>query len=174
MSEAMVADCAGLWRRVLLVDSDGGHDTGTEVVWLQGPTGYVDSRGFAGTLHRSGDVFQWHRDIDIEPGPLPDVGKMRWEGDTLVETGVHERYVEHWIRETGPAEPSGALFLTAAEGQDALLVRVGDVFGWATAEGVVIAAVGAESWNELTITADHVVAGGVCWSAVRTEGRVNS
>jgi hypothetical protein len=56
---------------------------------------------------------------------------MKWRGDTLVEVGVHEDYVEHWVRDDGAASPCWALTLGAADGGEALLLRVGDKFGWA-------------------------------------------
>ena len=100
--DALIAECTGLWRRTLLIDADGSRDTGGDVRWLQGITAYVDSRGFAGPLHQRGNVFEWHRDVDLEPpGPFPDAGAMHWDGDVLVETGVHEDYVEHWVRDAG-------------------------------------------------------------------------
>jgi hypothetical protein len=170
-----IEECAGLWRRTLLIGADGSRDTGTDVVWLQGITGYVDSRGFAGTLGQRGDVFEWHRDVDLEqPGPFPDAGVMRWDGDSLIETGVHEHYVEHWVREQGPMTPSGAVFLSAPDGGAGLLVRVGDRFGWAGAGTVLIDTVGGPRWNALAIDSsdDHVQANGVRWNIERSEGNV--
>jgi hypothetical protein len=172
----VLADCAGLWRRTLLIESDGSRNTGTDVRWLQGATGYVDSRGFAGTLHQRGETFEWHRDVALEPpGPFPDAGSMRWDGRTLIETGVHENYVEHWVRDDGSTEPCGALFLTAPDVGTGLLVRVGGMFGWAGAGEVVIDAVGAPRWNALVIDAggQGVQANGVRWLAARHEGTVN-
>ena len=176
MSTPVLADCAGLWRRTLLIESDGSRDTGTDVRWLQGATGYVDSRGFAGTLHQHGDTFEWHRDVDLKPpGPFPDAGSIRWDGATLIETGVHENYVEHWVRDAGSSEPCGALFLTAPGGGAGLLVRVGGMFGWAGAGDVVIDAVGASRWNALVIdtASGRVQANGVRWVVGSSEGNVN-
>jgi hypothetical protein len=172
----MMADCAGLWRRTLLIESDGSRDTGTDVLWLQGITGYVDSRGFAGTLHQHGNTFEWHREVDLEPpGPYPDAGSMRWNGRTLIETGVHDDYVEHWVRDDGPTAPCGALSLTGPDGGAGLLVRVGPTFGWAGAGDVVIDAVGSPWWNALVIDAagDQVQANGVRWIVRTSEGNVN-
>jgi hypothetical protein len=168
--------CSGLWRRTLLIGADGSRDTGTDVTWLQSISGYVDSRGFAGTLHQRDDVFEWHRDVDLEPpGPFPDAGAMRWDGDVLIETGVHEHYVEHWVRDEGPRTPSGTVFLSAPDGGAGLLVRVGDLFGWAGAGTVLIDAVGGPGWDALAIevSGDHVQANGVRWNIVRSEGNVN-
>ena len=106
MTAPAIADCSGLWRRSLLIGADGTRDTGGDVRWLQGLTGYVDSRGFAGRLEQQGDVFHWLRDVDLEPpGPFPDEGAMHWDGEVLVETGVHQVYAEHWVREDGPTTP---------------------------------------------------------------------
>jgi hypothetical protein len=172
----VIADCAGLWRRTLLIGADGSHDTGTDVLWLQGISAYVDSRGFAGTLRQNGDIFEWRRDIDLQPpSPLPDAGSMRWDGGALVETGVHEDYVEHWVRDTMPSEPSGALLLTAPDGGNGLLVRVGDLFGWAGAGVVVIDVVTGRQWKALGIelSAEHVEANGVRWRIEQSEGNMN-
>jgi hypothetical protein len=167
-------DCAGLWRRTLLVEPNGTRDASPGVTWLQSITGYVDSRGFAGTLHRRGDVFEWHRDVDLEPpGPFPDAGSMRWEGRTLVETGVHESYVEHWVRDEQSTEPYGALFLTAS-GEAGLLVRVGPQFGWAGGGEVVIDEVGTSRWDalEIDVVGHRVQSNGVRWFIERSEGNV--
>jgi hypothetical protein len=173
MTAPVIADCTGLWRRSLLVDADGSRDTGTGVVWLQGVTAYVDSRGFAGRLHQSGNVFEWHRDVDLAPpGSLPDEGRMHWERGTLVETGVHENYVEHWVREEAQAGPCWGLFLTAHEFGDGLLVYVGESFGWAGGDSVVVGSVGGPQWNALAIemSENHVQANGVRWTVNRSEG----
>jgi hypothetical protein len=170
------SDCTGLWRRTLLVGADGSRDTGTDVMWLQGITAYVDSRGFAGTLHQRGDVFEWHRDVDLEPpGPFPDAGSMRWDGPVLIEAGVHENYVEHWVRESAPTLPTGALFLAAPDGGNGLLVRVGEQFGWAGGGTVVIGLVGAPQWKLLTAgwSGEQVQANGLLWSVERSEGDMN-
>ena len=112
----LMTECNGLWRRTLLIATDGSHDTGTGVAWLQGITAYVDTRGFAGRLSQHGDVFEWQRQIDVEPpGHFPDAGRMRWEAGTLIEVGVHQDYVEHWVRQDGPATPCWALFLENAD-----------------------------------------------------------
>lgn len=166
------SDCIGIWRRVLLVDADGVADTSTDVVWLQGPTGYVDSRGFAGTLSQTDDVFCWHRDVDTQPSGAPDAGRMRWEAGVLVETGVHEAYEEHWIRDDGPIEPAGALFLSAGPQRSAVLVRVGEVVGWACAAGVLIAQ--ASRTQALLSRDDHIVVDGVCWTVTAREGVTTS
>jgi hypothetical protein len=175
MNAVLASDCVGLWRRTLLIEADGSRDTGTDVTWLQGITAYVDSRGFAGTLSQSGEVFQWDRTIDLEPpGPHPDAGSMQWQDGILVETGVYADYVEHWTRDGVAVTPCGALFLVAPDGEAGLLIRVGDLFGWAGGGDVVIDAVGGPRWNALVITGEHVQSNGVRWTVERCEGNVNS
>jgi hypothetical protein len=175
----LLAECAGLWRRTLLIDADGSQHTGGGVRWLQGITAYVDSRGFAGRLQQTGEVFEWHRDVDLgPPGAFPDAGAMHWDGDILVETGVHEDYEEHWVRDEGPTGARGAAFLRGSNGAAGLLVRVGDLFGWAGtgSEGaVVIGAVDGPKWDELAITLSdneaHV--NGMRWNIERSEGNLH-
>ena len=175
MTAVLASDCIGRWRRTLLIEADGSRDTGTDITWLQGITAYVDSRGFAGTLSQADDVFSWHRAVELEPpGPHPDEGSMRWQDGILVETGVHADYVEHWTRDGAAVTPCGALFLATPDGDAGLLIRVGDLFGWAGGGDVVIDAVGGRRWNALVITGEYVQANGVRWTVERCEGNVNS
>ncbi|WP_216896966.1 hypothetical protein [Nocardia alni] len=155
-----MARCRGLWRRTLLIEADGTSDRRTDVRWLQGHTRFVDLRrpaprpdfggvrckaelgaqqqdwlirqdGFAGELTQSGDVFHWQRHIELHPpGPFPDEGRMSLSADVLVEKGVHADYVEHWTRDTDPGA-CWALDMASDTGGRALLLRVGDMFGWA-------------------------------------------
>jgi hypothetical protein len=167
----LMTECSGLWRRSLLVNADGSRDTGTGVAWLQGITAYADTRGFAGRLSQRDDVFEWQRLIDVEPpGPFPDAGRMRWEAGVLIETGVHEDYVEHWVRHDGPVAPCWGLFLT-----NAVLLRAGAQFGWADESGVVLGAIGDSEWTALNAHVDGsgLVANGVRWSIEDSEGDVN-
>lgn len=169
-----IADCTGLWRRSLLIGADGTRDAGGDVRWLQGHTAYVDSRGFAGRLQRDGDVFHWHRDVDLEPpGPFPDEGVMHWDGDVLVETGVHENYVEHWVRDDQGAGPIGAAYLRGADGTVGLLLRVGGLFGWAGGGTVTIRHV--DEWSEIGITLsdNDIQYSGTRWHIERSEGNLN-
>jgi hypothetical protein len=130
-----VSQCRGLWRRTLLIDTDGSRDTTTQVLWLQGVSAFVDLRGpgagFAGRLSQRDDIFEWTRTIDLQPAGPPDAGRMSWEGDTLVEVGVHADYIEHWQRETEPLEPCWGLLMSGPDDAVAILVRVGGRFGWA-------------------------------------------
>jgi len=132
--------CAGLWRRSLLIDTDGSCDTVSDVRWLQGKTAFVDLRlgadgvqdGFAGKLRQTGSMFTWDRFVGVAPpGPYPAEGQMHWDRGVLVEVGVHADYLEHWVREDTPSEPCWALDVSTDDGARGLLLRVGAVFGWA-------------------------------------------
>jgi hypothetical protein len=176
VTAVVAADCAGLWRRTLLIGADGSRDTSSDVMWLQGPTAYVDSRGFAGTLNQHGDVFEWRRDVDLQPPlPRPDAGVMSWSGNTLVETGVYEHYVEHWVRDLPSSYPSGAVFFRGPDGSRGLLIRVGGMFGWACGDEVVIDSIEAPRWAALAIGHDsnQIRSNGVRWIIERAEGAVN-
>lgn len=175
MTGVSASECCGLWRRTLLVTADGGRDYSTDVVWLQGVSAFVDSRGFAGRLRQHGDVFEWIRDIDPEPGPHPDAGSMRWDGQTLIETGVHEDYTEHWVRDDEHVTPAGAVFLAAPDGGAGLLMRVGERFGWAAGTGVVVDTIGGPEWNQLAVdlSETEVRANGVRWAVERSEGEMS-
>jgi hypothetical protein len=124
-----ICDLQGLWRRSLLIGSDGARDTTTEVWWLQGKRLYADLRrpaagpdfstvrglaqlsseqcawlarqqGFAGELTQDGQCFEWQRSIDFQPAsPQADAGTLQWKGDVLVETGRDSPYIEHWRRQ---------------------------------------------------------------------------
>jgi hypothetical protein len=161
-----IAQCAGLWRRTLLIEADGSRDTGMNVVWLQGLSLFVDVRGpnegFAGRLDQRLDVFEWTRLVDLQPPGLPDAGRMSWAGETLVEVGVHADYTEHWEREPGPAEPCWGLLVSGPDDAVGVLVRVGERFGWAYrrpgAADVALGQVTGNAWR-ITVSADSTRVG---------------
>jgi hypothetical protein len=174
--DLVVSESAGLWRRTLLIEADGSRDTGTDVQWLQGISAYVDTRGFAGRLDQRGDVFEWSRLIDTQPpSAFPDAGRMRWEAGTLVEVGVHCDYVEHWVRDDGPAAPCWAVLVRSGAGDDALLMRVGDLFGWADYSGVVVGDIDEPEWAALSpwMHGRDLEANGVRWNVEDSEGNVD-
>jgi hypothetical protein len=156
-----IAQCAGLWRRTLLIEADGSRDTETNVVWLQGISLFADVRGagegFAGRLDQRLDVFEWTRLVDLQTPGLPDAGRMSWAGDTLVEVGVHADYTEHWHRELGPVEPCWGLLVSDPDDGAGVLLRVGERFGWAYrragAADVALGVVTGSSWR-ITVSAD--------------------
>lgn len=161
----------GRWRRTLLVRPDGGTDDTSSVTWLQAGSGYVDLRlpagtpptagpvtglgrgdllalaaaeGFAGRLRADGAATCWDRTVDLTPDAPPDEGLLEThdDGATLVETGRHVRYLEHWVRDGDHGDTGEAAACCAAELRDpdtgaaAVLVRVGDDVGWARARPV--------------------------------------
>jgi hypothetical protein len=149
-----MSDCVGSWRRTLLVNPDGSRDTTTDVRWLQGISAFVDSRGFGGWLNQRADVFEWSHFVNVQPGEAhPDAAVMRWDGDRLIETGLHTDYVEHWELDlSAAASPCWALTLCSAEGNDALLLRVGNQFGWARRDTRVEVSLGGIDGAEWVIT----------------------
>ena len=157
----VIAECAGLWRRTLLIETDGSRDTGTNVVWLQGLSLFVDVRGpgegFAGQLDQRLDVFEWNRLVDLQPAGLPDAGRMSWDGDILIEDGVHADYTEHWEREPGPDEPCWGLLVSAPDGGTGVLVRVGERFGWACAHQISIGMITGTGWRITDSSDSHRV-----------------
>jgi hypothetical protein len=114
-----MTDLPGIWRRGVLVTSDGRRDETSDVYWLQGLTLYGDMRregsvgatrmtAFAGRLSERDGVFRWERTIAAPPpdGP-PDDGRLSWQsrsarGDVLRENGVHDAYWETWRRVAPP------------------------------------------------------------------------
>jgi hypothetical protein len=138
-----VPGLAGRWERSLLRTAGGRVDPAAGAVWLQGPSLFVDLRmaaglpaeGFAGEFTQSGQVFEWRHEIDLVPRAAPDTGTLHWEGERLVELGVHEDYAEHWHRAPAPAGPCWGLRLAGRGGRRAILVRVGADAGWACGPG---------------------------------------
>jgi hypothetical protein len=100
-------------------------------------------QGFAGYLGFDGRYFDWNRSIDYQPrAPQADAGSLRWQGDTLVETGRDIAYIEHWHRDAlAPTQPAGAISLREVHGgATAALLRVGPVFMYARDRAVMPAA----------------------------------
>ena len=160
-SPPRLRELCGVWSRTLLIDSAGNRDETSEVTWLQAGSCFVDLRrsaerpsfggiacvadmtgaqrewamsqqGFAGTLLAADGTFEWQRSIDLHPpGPAPDAGRLRLGSGLLVETGLYADYTEHWTPQPGAREPAWAIQLRDKEDRQALLIRVGDHFGWA-------------------------------------------
>jgi hypothetical protein len=150
----------GLWARkgLWIADEPTGDDV--DVRWLQGPSRFVDLRrpirrpsfdgidcwndlqpehhlwiatqdGFAGSLQRAGNHFRWNRLVELDPVSQADEAVMTGDWTTLVETGIHADFVEHWQRTYSSSEHCGALDLDDGAKGRALLVRCGSLFGWA-------------------------------------------
>ena len=152
-----------MWSRTLLIRPDGTRDETTSVTWLQGRTMFADLRqpagerdpatqeGFAGVLVDDGECVMWQRRVDCRPpSPHPDVGRLWFEGDTLVERGRDIPYVEHWRREIEvPAVECWGAMLRDAEGRAALVVQAGSAFMFAragTPTEVSLGRVGPDGW----------------------------
>lgn len=145
------AEYRGLWRRRLLQTPEH-TDRSTLVYWLQTGSLYADLRlpaeracddpqvlarqqGFAGLLKVDGNRLTWERWLDFQPLAAPDVGRVHFEGEVLVEHGVHAEYREEWERVQAAGADSIALSLEAeldARGRQAdrrgVLVACGDYF----------------------------------------------
>jgi hypothetical protein len=119
----------GAWWRSLIEWPDGTRDVTTKVLWLQGPTFYIDLRqpfpmsdfgkiralrdldaaqvealaaqeGFAGVLLEHPTCFEWTRQIDFQPKPIySDRGTLEDRGEVMVERGCDVDYIEHWHRD---------------------------------------------------------------------------
>jgi hypothetical protein len=125
-------DLQGHWRRDW-IKAPEFEDTTTRVHWLQAGALFADLRvpadlpalqggcladldaatlqsllrveGFAGEITVTDSQCTWHRAINWQ-GALarPDVGAMWFDGDVLIEDGVHAQYREAWL-----AEPTAPL-----------------------------------------------------------------
>lgn len=73
------------------------------------------------------DICRWHRLADFQPpASSPDAGALRPDGELLVETGLHDDYLEHWERLSGSDRDTMVLAHDPSNGT--LLLRAG---GWA-------------------------------------------
>ena len=90
---------------------------------------------------------------------------------TLVETGVHADYVEHWVRDDGPASPRWA-WAAAADG-GACCCAVGAVSA-GRADAVSACHVGDREGKVLAISRPMEMSGanGMRWNVVQIEGDV--
>ena len=135
----------GAWRRVSLAVDGAPPAEHADVVWLQTDRAYADLRvphfgygdivaplSFAGTTTYAEPFLRWSHDLDLDaergPGDA-DVGKVRWDGDDLVESGEivdGERtvtYVEVWRR---LADDGGGVEAHWSADGTCVVVRVGD------------------------------------------------
>jgi len=157
----------GLWRRSLIVWPDGRRDETSWVNWLQGPGLYLDLRqpearpdfagvasladltsdrmdwlarqeGFAGELVHENGWFEWRRDIDFQPEAIySDRGRLRIEGDAMVEEGADIPYIEQWHREPVATRPCWAMRLRDRESRrKGALIRLGNLFMYARERNV--------------------------------------
>lgn len=143
----------GLWQRVSLETPDAPRDTTTRVFWLQTPTLFADIRipstravqrgrarldeyscdelaalaqqdGFAGHTMLDGDRCRWERTTSFQPPTgFPDEGKLTFDGEEIVEDGIHVPYREVWRR-----VPQSTGEWIAQRSADRYLVAGGDWF----------------------------------------------
>jgi hypothetical protein len=155
MFESIPPDLTGLWRRELMIWPDGSRDTDTVVFWLQTRSLYADIRvpakrparpagesfescsdedllgfaevyGFAGRLTVEGNLCKWARAMDYHPpGGPPDEAHYVFDGELLIETGIHANYREDWAKQTPADAP-----LTAFTREDGpgIFVMAGEHF----------------------------------------------
>jgi hypothetical protein len=162
-SEFKLEDLVGVWRRRSIETEDGQKDTTTQVFWLQTHTCFGDIRiplhrsicsehyfvnelsaleaitlsgqqGFGGITHVEGSTCQWHRHIDYQPpNGSRDIGRLEWEQDILIESGVEATYREEWERVDDGSTGCCALVLesdnpSATLSWQGCFVLVGDYF----------------------------------------------
>jgi len=136
----------GVWRRSLL-QTPQGSDSGTLVYWLQTPRWHADLRlpadrpdfsgvscledcddaqlawlatqqGFCGVTQVDGDICTWHRRMDFQPANgKRDIGRMAFDGERAVESGIEADYLEVWELLPQSRGASAALQLVVEEGE---------------------------------------------------------
>lgn len=151
----------GTWRRDLL-ETAFGRDTHSRVYWLQTPRWHADLRipanrpdfsgiaslaecdaaqlswlatqqGFCGVTQVDGEYCTWHRQVDFQPATgYRDIGRMAFDGERVIETGVETNYLEVWQRLPQSRGGTAALELVAEGGapplRPAWLLVAGDCF----------------------------------------------
>jgi hypothetical protein len=133
----------GVWHRTLL-ETPSGRDVRSLVWWLQTPRWHADLRiptgrpdysgvsslaecsdtqlawlatqqGFCGITQVDGDRCTWHRQMDFQPANgSRDVGRMMFDGERVIETGVEADYREIWERLPSSQDGTAALELAVA------------------------------------------------------------
>lgn len=151
----------GVWRRSLL-EAPGVHDTSSLVLWLQTPRWHADLRipagrpdftgvatladcdatqlawlatqqGFCGLTQVDGERCTWHRQVDVQPiNGCRDTGRMVFDGERMVETGLEADYREIWEPLPESRRGSAALQLVVENGalpaRPTWLLIAGDCF----------------------------------------------
>ncbi len=188
----------GLWRRTLL-ESDETHDVDTLVFWLQTGHWHADLRipanrpdfsdihslaqcstrqlqwllqqeGFIGITEVDGAQCEWHRIVDYRPSGSRDIGRMHFDQDALLESGVTQRYIERWQRVSlANGQFSAASRLNGASRQ--WLLRAGEFFMFGRPRSIAPAragylwarvAAGDASHDEMQHLADFEISFGQC------------
>jgi hypothetical protein len=151
----------GVWRRLLL-ETAGERDERSRVMWLQTPRWHADLRipaerpdfsgtdsladcdegqlswlarqqGFCGMTQVEEARCTWHRQMDFQPADgSRDIGRMAFDGERLIETGVESDYLEIWERLPQSRGGTAALELVVEHGalppQPTWLLVAGDCF----------------------------------------------
>lgn len=151
----------GVWNRTLL-ETSSGRDERSRVWWLQTPRWHADLRipaerpdfsgvtrladcddgqlawlatqqGFCGVTQVDGEVCTWHRQLDFQPANgSRDIGRMAFDGERVIETGVESDYLEIWERLPHSRGGTAALELVVERGElpsrPAWLFVAGDCF----------------------------------------------
>lgn len=134
----------GAWKRVSLALDGAEPAEHADVVWLQTEDTYADLRiprygygdivapmSFAGTTTWVDPYLRWSHDLDLDPDSRlgeADVGRVRWDGDDMVETGEltdgsrSVPYTEVWRRL--PASAAGLESHWSAD-RSCVVVRTG-------------------------------------------------
>lgn len=151
----------GVWKRTLL-ETASGRDERSQVWWLQTPRWHADLRipaerpdffgvsslaecddtqlawlatqqGFCGVTQVDGDDCTWHRQLDFQPANgSRDIGRMAFDGERVIETGIDADYLEIWERLPQSRGGTAALELVVEGGErparPAWLFVAGDCF----------------------------------------------
>jgi hypothetical protein len=121
-------ELTGGWVRRSIARDGGPPHEPSVVWWLQAPSHYADLRlpvaadtpaeAFAGVTTWDPPALTWEHALDLDRSAVADTGRIRWDGQCLIEEGAG--YVEVWARLPGSAWP--ALALSRERGR---LVRTG-------------------------------------------------
>jgi hypothetical protein len=151
----------GVWQRSLL-ETPQMRDADSLVLWLQTSHWHADLRipahrpdfsgitrladctdaqlawlasqqGFCGVTQVEGDHCTWHHQLDFQPANgIRDIGRMVFEGERIIESGVEADYLEVWKRLSRSRGGTAALELVMENNEfpsrPAWLLVAGDCF----------------------------------------------
>ncbi|MCW2524005.1 MAG: hypothetical protein JWO63_2340 [Frankiales bacterium] len=148
-------------------DGDSGGFSGEADLSQRQRDWIAGQEGFAGSLNKAGAVFSWRRELDLRPpGAFADEGTLAYQGEVLVEEGIHQPYAEHWTRVDAGNSPRWGVRVSGDGGQLGLLFRVGDWFGWAHGPGGPQSAESGSPWARTEISLGLISNGE--WRIVRS------
>ncbi|MFN3581991.1 MAG: hypothetical protein ACK4VV_16130 [Pseudomonas sp.] len=159
-SQGVTEEYLGLWRRRIYIDGDGNEDKSTIRFWMQTSDWHADlsiaperpdftkasnltecsneqlhwlccnQQGFAGVTRLNDDLCYWDRQHDSSLRTTADIGRMRFDGNSVHESGVLCDLYEHWERMPFSADGSEFTIRSAALSSNSasttlLLVRGG-------------------------------------------------